>query len=67
MEVLNYLRDDLLLDDSLEPALLPAGVDERLLLLLLLLLLAVLADGADCLEGVRTLSARGAACDLESD
>jgi hypothetical protein len=62
-----YLRDDLLLDDSLEPALLPAGEEERLLLLLLPLLLAELADGADCLDGVRTLSARGAACDLEDD
>jgi len=67
MEVLDYLRDDPLLDDSRDPALLPAGVDERLLLLLLLLLLSELADGVDCLEGVRTLSARGAACDLEAD
>jgi hypothetical protein len=54
------------LDDSLEPVLLLAGAEERLLLLLLLLL-AELADGADCREGVRTLSARGAACDLEDD
>lgn len=52
--------------DSLEPALLPAGEDERLLLLLLLLL-PELTDGADCLDGVRTLSVRGAACDLEDD
>jgi len=42
MEVLDYLRDDLLLEDSREVLLL-AGVAERLLLLLL----PELADGAD--------------------